>query len=305
MTETVTKLKLKYGEIEFEREGSPETVATEREEFQKTLIPAMEAFLQKRKTTYVQEPISQEKLPTNDTKLISCTCTQNTKFANFAHLLKEKNFNTDIDKVIAAVYYLSEICNKDTITRDDIEQEFKNAKQPSLTNLSASIAVNIKKAHMDELDKIDNKRTFRILQPGIDYCENYTPKEDTVKKSTKCAKSNKTKQSKDYPSLSTPVDDLHMEEKYCDITKLSKIDEQVWVLIYMYTKETEFNTFTKQELQRIMKEKFSLSLTNQQIRRFFENAGKNVDKVQCGREHAIKLLQGGLKKAEEIINTNK
>ena len=306
MTETITKLKLKYGEIEFEIEGSPETVAKEREEFQKTLIPAMEAFLQRRKTTYIQEPIFQEKeLPANDTKLISCTHTHNTNFANFAHFLKEKNFTTDVDKVIAAVYYISEICNKDIITRDDIEQEFKNAKQPNLTNLSAAITVNIKKAHMEELEKIDNKRIFRILQPGIDYCNNYIPKEENSKKSTKGIKHNKTKKPKDYHSLSIPVDDLHMEEKYCDITKLSKIDEQVWVLIYMYTKETEFNTFTRQELQRIMKEKFSLPLTNQQIRRFFENAGKNVDKVQCGREHAIKLLQGGLKKAEEIINSNK
>ncbi len=304
MTETVTKLKLKYGEIEFEIEGSPETVATEREEFQKTLIPAMEAFLQKRKTTYVQEPIFQEKLPTNDTKLISCTCTQNTKFANFAHLLKEKKFNTDIDKVIAAVYYLSEICNKDTITRDDIEQEFKNAKQPSLTNLSASIAVNIKKAHMEELDKVDNKRTFRILQPGIDYCENYTPKEDAVKKSTKGVKNKKAKQSKDYPSLIITVDELHMD-KYCDITKLPKFAEQIWVLMYMYTEETEFNSFTKHELQRIMKEKFNLPASEKQIRTFFENAGKNVDKVKVGKELSIRLLQGGKQKAENIINKHK
>lgn len=308
MTETLTKLKLRYGEIEFEIEGNSETVAKEREEFQKSLIPAMEVFLQRRKPiTYIQESNPQDiELPLNDTKLISsCSCSSNSEYANFAHFLKIKGFNTDVDKVIAAVYYISEICHKNTITRDEIEQEFKNAKQPSLTNLSAVIASNIKKAHMEELEKIDNKRTFRILQPGIDYCKNYIPKEEGSKKTAKVVKHNKTKQVKDYPSLLVAVDHLHMEEKYCDITQLSKTDEQVWVLMYMYTKETEFNTFTKKELQKIMKEKFSLSLTDDQIRRFFENAGKNVDKVQRGREHSIKLLQGGLKKAEEIINKNK
>ncbi len=231
MAEPVTKLKLKYGEIEFEIEGSSETVAKEREEFQKSLIPAMEVFLQKRKsTTYIQESNLQEvELLSNDTKLISCSNITNSEYANFAHLLKVKGFNTDVDKVIAAVYYLSEICHKNTMTRDEIEQELKNAKLPSLTNLSSAIAVNIKKAHMEELEKFDNKRVFRILQPGIDYCENYIPKEEGSKKTTKGVKHNKTKQIKDYPSLSVAVDDLHMEEKYCDITQLSKADEQVWV----------------------------------------------------------------------------
>lgn len=305
MAEPVTKLKLKYGEIEFEIEGSSETVAKEREKFQKSLIPALEVFLQRRRATYIQEPNSRKiELPANETKLISCDCTHSATFVNFAHFLKEKNFNTDIDKVIAAVYYLSEICKKNAITRDDIEQEFKNAKQPSLTNLSASIAVNIKKAHMEELDKIDNKRTFRILQPGIDYCENYIPKEDAIKKSTKGSKNNKTKQAKDYPSLLITVDELHMD-KYCDITKLQKFAEQIWVLIHMYTEETEFNSFTKHELQRIMKEKFNLPASDKQIRTFFDNAGKDVDKVKVGKELSIRLLQGGKQIAENIINKHK
>ena len=157
---------------------------------------------------------------------------------------------------------------------------------------------------MEELDKVDNKRTFRILQPGIDYCENYTPKEDAVKKSTKGVKNKKAKQSKDYPSLIITVDELHMD-KYCDITKLPKFAEQIWVLMYMYTEETEFNSFTKHELQRIMKEKFNLPASEKQIRTFFENAGKNVDKVKVGKELSIRLLQGGKQKAENIINKHK
>ena len=303
MVETATKLKLKLGEIEFEIEGNAETVAKEREEFHKTLLPVLEAFMNNKKTTYTETPYIREIKTTteNETKFITSTCINNSEFANFAHFLNEKGINTDRDRVIAAVYYLSEINNKEYVTTDDIAQELKNAKIPTLSNLSAAINANIKKAYMEKIKKVENKRCFRILQPGIDYCESYSPKEVSQKKSSKPTK---TKATKDYPSLSITPDDLHIE-KYCDITILEKVDEQLWVLMYMYTKETSFSSFTKQELQKIMKEKFGLPLTNDQVRRFFENAGANVDKIKVGKEHSIKLLQGGKKKAEEIINNYK
>lgn len=303
MVETATKLKLKLGEIEFEIEGNAETVAKEREEFHKTLLPLLEGFMNKKKATYIEEPSMREIKTTSDnsTKLITCTCEEDSQYVNFAHFLKEKGFNTDVDRVIAAVYYLSEISGKEYMTKDDIEQELKNARIPALSNLRVSINSNIKKAHMEELNVEENKKCFRILQPGIKYCENYSPKEVSQKKSSKPTK---TKATKDYPSLSITPDDLHIE-KYCDITILEKVDEQLWVLLYMYTNETPFSSFTKQELQKIMKEKFGLPLTNDQVRRFFENAGANVDKIKAGKEHSIKLLQGGKKIAEEIINNYK
>lgn len=90
MAETVTKLKLKYGEIEFEIEGNSETVAREREEFQKSLIPAMEVFLQRRKsTTYIQESNLQEvEVISNDTKLIPCSSINNSEYENFLIYLR-------------------------------------------------------------------------------------------------------------------------------------------------------------------------------------------------------------------------
>ena len=232
---------------------------------------------------------------------LSANKEQSINYVNFAHYLKEKGFNTISDKVIAAAYYISEIKGITNFTRDDIITELKTAKVPALTNISDVIARCIKKAFINENnEKIDNKRSFCIVQPGIEYCLSYVPKEDTSKKTSKIAKNKSTK---DYPSLNVTVDDLHME-KYCNITELTKVDEQLWVLIYMYTKETEFQSFTRKELQKIMKEKFNLSLTDKQVRRFFEQSGTSVDKTMIGKEQAIRLLQGGFKKAEEIINNN-
>lgn len=303
MVEEATKLKLKLGEIEFEIEGNAETVAKEREEFHKTLLPLLEGFMNKKNVTYIEEPSMREIKTTSDNsiKLITCACEEDSQYVNFAHFLKEKGFNTDVDRVIAAVYYISEISGKEYMIKDDIEQELKNARIPALSNLRASINSNIKKAHMEELNVEENKKCFRILQPGIKYCENYSPKEVSQKKVSKPIK---TKTTKDYPSLNITLDDLHVE-KYCDITTLEKVDEQLWVLLYMYTNETSFDCFTKQELQKIMKEKFGLPLTDDQVRRFFENAGINADKVKIGRKHSIKLQKGGKNKAEKIINKHK
>ncbi len=302
---TLNSVKFKIGPngVEFEASGDSDFIEREREKFNE-MIPPITRVIPFNQIEQVKTiPLVENQSDFNEVPLITSEISSNNKYINFAHLIKEKGFNTDLDKVIGAAYYISEIKGINNFTREDIIAELKSAKIPALTNISDAIARCIKKVLLNEnSEKIDGKRSFCIVQPGIDYCLNYTPKEDSPKKSNK---SNKTKTQKVYPSLSIAVDDLHMEEKYCDITQLSKTDEQVWVLMYMYTKETEFNTFTKKELQKIMKEKFNLSLTDDQIRRFFENAGKNVDKVQCGREHAIKLLQGGLKKAEEIINTNK
>lgn len=306
MEEKITKLKLKYGEIEFEIESDSETVKKEREEFQKSLISALEVLSRKMHI----EPTSSTSLHSiskdfneKDNMLITCNKPLASKnYLSFNQLVKEKNFNTDTDKVAAAAYFIEMCQGKESFTTNDIAEEFKKAKLKQPLNISLCINRLAKKAFIQNVGSGEKGlQLYSMLEDGILHCENYTPKED-VQKNRKTIKVSKS--TKDYPSLNVTVDDLKMDN-YCDITQLSKIDEQLWVLMYMYTKETEFNSFTRKELQRIMKEKFNLPLTDDQIRRFFENTGKNVDKGSNGREHTIRLLQGGFKKAEDIINKNK
>ncbi len=292
------KFKISPNGVEFEASGDSSFIEREREKFNE-MIPPITRVIPLIKTEKETFPQLIENTQTFGT--LSANKEQSINYVNFAHYLKEKGFNTISDKVIAAAYYISEIKGITNFTRDDIITELKTAKVPALTNISDVIARCIKKAFINENnEKIDNKRSFCIVQPGIEYCLSYVPKEDTPKKTSKIAKNKSTK---DYPSLNVTVDDLHME-KYCNITELTKVDEQLWVLIYMYTKETEFQSFTRKELQKIMKEKFNLSLTDKQVRRFFEQSGTSVDKTMIGKEQAIRLLQGGFKKAEEIINNN-
>lgn len=306
MAETTTRLKLKYGEIEFEIEGSSETVERERQEFQKSLISAIEVLSKK---MYV-EPANAKSLNLVNTEIIDqnttlITCNPSTKikkYVSFNQLIKEKRFNTDVDRVLGAAYFIEMCQGNESFTKNDILEQFKKAKLKTPSNISVCIAKNVEKAFVQNVGNAEKGlQLYSLLADGISYCENFEPKEDMLKakKSPKVSTS-----SKDYQSLNITVDDLHMEN-YCNITNLTKVDEQLWVLIYMYTKETNFNIFTKKELQRIMKEKFNLPLSDRQVRRFFEQSGTNVYKTKIGKEQAIRLLQGGFKKAEDVIKNNK
>lgn len=309
MTEPVAKLKLKYGEIEFEIEGNSEIVQREREEFQKSLISAIEVLSRK----IYAKPISTETITSVDTEILEqntqlITCASQTeinKYSSFNQLVKDKNFNTDVDKVIGAAYFIEVCQNKESFTKNDILEQFKKAKLKTPSNISMCISENVKKAFIQNVGSAEKGlQLYSILEDGMDYCKNYVPKNIVIKAKKTTKKTKKTKPAKDYPSLSVNVDALNIG-KYCDITKLKKFSEQVWVLLYMYTKETEYNTFTKNEIQRIMKEKFNLPAGDKQIRNFFDRAGKDVDKNKINGALTLKLMQGGIQKAEEIINKNK
>jgi len=307
MSEIITKLRLKYGEVELEIESDSTTVAREREEFQKTLVSAIEVLSRKMlfqqplpKTVEIIEPKSSEE----QTKLIPCIDENSQKlYTSFNKLTKEKRFSTDVDRVIGAAYFLLKSFDKQEFTRDDILEQFKNAKLKTPSNISMCLTKNVEKAYIQQVGTAEKgMQIYSLLDDGITYCESYEPKE----KATKTKKSNKISKSKplkDYPSLLITIDNLHTE-KYCDITKLKSFPEQLWVLMYMYTKETEYQIFEKQELQRIMKEKFRLPASDTQLRDFFRRAGVNADVTKVDGIQKIKLLQGGMQKAEHIIGSN-
>lgn len=303
MAEQVSKLRLKYGEIELEIEGNDALIERERIEFQKTVIPALEVFLNKMKQNSFMSTNSaciDSETVIDDKKLLLDLGQRDCTYANFAHFLKEKGFNSNVDKVVAAVYYISEIDKKNVVTRDDIEQELKNAKLPSMTNISSSINVNIKKAYIEEVEKIDNKRAFRILQPGIDFCETFVFKEEHSKKTAKFSKDCRNKLVKDYPSLSYSVDDLHIDN-YCDLSKLDKYIEQIWVLLYIYYKETNQQTFTRDEVSQLLRKRFAINPSDRQIKRFFETAGNKLHKEGSTKFMKYTLMQGGIDEAKRII----
>ncbi len=57
------------------------------------------------------------------------------------------------------------------------------------------------------------------------------------KKSPKSRQQNSTSESS--PLLDYQLDELNLE-KYCEITSLEKIEDQILVIIYIYTKEKKY-----------------------------------------------------------------
>lgn len=293
------KFKIGPNGVDFEASGDSEFIERERERFNEMIPPITRAIPLIPSKQIESVPLLENNL--NDIESIPVVENLTQDYDNFAHFNSEMRFNTDIDRVGGVAYFLAIIKKIEPFTIDNIKEELKNARIPSPKNISDVIAKLLAKPFILEDKDESGKRVFRLSQNGLEHFQNYQPKEESRKKFTKSTKRNKTKQSKDYASLSVTVDELHVEQ-YCDIEKLTKIEEQLLILIYMYTKETIYNTFTKKELQRIMKEKFNLPLTDAQVRRFFENIGTNANKEQIGKEQTLKLLQPGIRKAEEIIN---
>ena len=143
-----------------------------------------------------------------------------------------------------------------------------------------------------------------MSQKGIEHFQNYQPKEKNTKnkKSSKATKSPKA--TKDYPSLSVSVDDLHCE-KYCDIEKLPNYVDQIWVLMYMYTNETEYKSFSRDEVATLLRKRFRINVSEWKIRHFFEEAGSKLHSEGTSRNTKYVLMQGGIAEAERIISENK
>lgn len=307
MTEaSTTKLRLKYGDIEFEMEGNPETVAKEREAFQKLLFPAMEVMSRQinfKNSIPRKVEIIEENLPNKATHMLGYNCNSESKtYSSFNQLIKEKNFSKDVDRVVAAAYFLCVCQNKTEFSKNDILEQFRNAKLKTPSNVTAFLASNVEKANIQVVRTDKGLQIYSILDGGISYCEEFEAKEDVnkIKKTTKTAKS---KSNKEYPSLSYTVDDLHLD-KYCELSKLSGYTEQIWVLMYIYFTEKEHKTFTRDEVTQLLRKRFGINPTDRQIKHFFETAGRKLHKEGSKKDMRYTLMQGGIDEAKRIIAEN-
>lgn len=302
MTENLlnsVKFKIGPSGVEFEASGDSDFIAREREKFNEMIPPVTRVMPFIHAEQISNSPIIEA---TNNEIPLIATKKKDEQYINFAHFNKEKGFNTDLDKVIGAAYYISEIKGINNFTREDILAEIKSAKLPALTNISDAIARCIKKVYLNEnSEKIDGKRSFCIVQPGIEYCESYIAKDETVKKSTKS--SSKSKPSKDYLSLTYTTDELNISN-YCDIAKLSNYSEQILVLMYIYYNEKEQKTFTKDEVAQLLRQRFGVNPSDRQIKYFFDKAGSKLHKQGSSKNLSYTLMQPAIDEAKQIVAAN-
>lgn len=295
------RIRIKLGPIEFEAEGDAELIQREREQFFSLLPQAITAVSPVVGERAQFTEIDTYSLESDDNRKMSALPSSIASYESTASFLKEKSFANDVELVMGVAYYLYYLDNQNEFTSKEIESKLSEARHSKPSNISHCINQNIKKGYIEEADgKKDGMKVFRVLSEGIKWCESYVAPDTSAKK-----KNNRQQNSKIESSLiAIPLDELNLE-KYCDIPSLKKYEDQVLVMMYIYTTEKNIEYFSYDDIVAVLKNKFKISISSRQVKYVFEKSGTKFDKKIGKKIVSHKLMLGGIREAEKIIAQQK
>lgn len=300
------KIHIKFGPIEFEAEGDSDLIERERAQFFSVLpqaIMAVSPVVPASPTLLESEDIYPQPARLPESALVLSTEKATGNYESLAGFLREKKFGTGVEVVMGVAYYLEHIDGMETFTSKDIETALDEARQEKPGNIPQMIVQNIKKGYLREMkEKKDGLKAYCVLGKGKNWCENYIPHvSDSKKKSTKAKPQRTTSES---ALLAYSLDELNLEN-YCDVTQLTKFNEQMLVVMLMYTREKGVEYFSFSDIVAVFKTKFKIPATERKVRYAFDNGGTMFDKKVEKRVAYHKLMSGGIKEAERIIAEQK
>lgn len=296
------KIRIKLGPIEFEAEGDIDLIERERTQFFSVLpqaimavspvVPAVPAVIE---NEYNNVPVANLEGDTSTDNIEINT----TNYESLAGFLRDKKFTTGVEIVMGVAYYIEHINQVNPFTSRDIETALDDSRQNKPGNISQMIVQNIKKGYLRELkEKKDGLKAFCVLEKGKNWCENYVAHIAEPKK--KNAKPKSQRSTPESELLAITLDELNLE-KYCDVTQLTKFNEQMLVVMLMYSREKGVEYFSFNDIVSIFKSKFKIPATDRKVRYAFDNGGTMFDKKVEKKVAYHKLMSGGIKEAERII----
>lgn len=297
------KLHIKIGPIDFEIEGDGELIEREREQFFRLLPQAISAVspvtpVSPQFSDSVKASIAAPVI-IEDTEASIDNGHGSVNYESLAELIRSKHFSTDVETTMGAAYYLQFCRGSTAFTARDIEQAFDDERQNKPKNISQMIIQNIKKGYLrEQKEKVNGRKSYCVLERGKNWFETYAAETPEVKKKTVKSKANKP--TAESSLLSIPLDELHLE-KYCDITQLTKFNEQMLVLMLMYTKEKGIEYFSFNDIVSVLKVKFKIPATDRKVRYAFDCGGTKFDKKVEKKVAYHKLMTSGIKEAERIV----
>jgi hypothetical protein len=299
------KIKIKMGPIEFEAEGDSELIERERAQFFSLLPQAITAV-----SPVVTRPIQLTDavdiengvcLPSENAPLLASV--RQRSYSSVASFLNEKKFSTDVELVMGIGYYIECVERKDVFNSKDIESKLTEARKEKPRNISQALTQNVKKGYLREYSKKKDKlKAYSILDEGIKWCETYVASETDTKK--KATRSKPTKPTPDSSLLAISLEELNLDN-YCDVPKIGKFNEQMLIVMYIYTKEKSIEYFSFNDIVAVFKMKFKLQATDRKVRYAFDNGGTMFDKKVDKKVAYHKLMSSGIKEAERIIAQQK
>ena len=301
------KLHIKMGPIEFEIEGESDLIEREREQFFKLLpqaILAVSPVVPESQHIYEQQENGQDSLLLPEVEPNPAeSLPQTKKYETLAEFLRERKFVTDVQVAMGVAYYLQYNENLDSFTSKDIEKALDNERQNKPGNISQMLIQNIRKGYLRELkEKKAGRKAYCVLEKGKNWCENYVHSVPDNKK--KPSKSRGQKPTVESSLLSISVDELNIDN-YCDITQLTKFNEQMLVVMLMYTKEKGVEYFSFNDIVSIFKTKFKIPATDRKVRYAFDSGGTMFDKKVDKKIVYHKLMSSGIREAERIVREQK
>ena len=297
-----SKLKIKYGMIEFEIESDQETIEKERKAFLETL-PTITVLANNK--IYEENNTEVELIDESKVKYLPAQTKNIT--TNLNTFLHEKGFSSDIDKCLAVIYFMNEVENVESVNNQIIKERMQKAKLIIPKSISVALNGLTAKGFIQLLEQDGNKgMNYYITQEGIKYIEEYE-KKDKKGKSMRKNKTTKKNIANRYSFLTKEMMNL---EQYPEFSKLKSSKDKIMLIMYIMKEIDKGEYFTITELEYIISQIFNDKLSTDTIKGVFKNqsSAKYFDKRNVENNNKVneyKMLQSGFNYfTENNINNN-
>ncbi len=309
-----TKIRVRFeiGEIKFEAEGPADLVERERSVFTNTLLPsAVEAIVRTRGVEQAMkciEPVEQSKglLSTNVTPLsesatFSIEESKDLSRTSLSSYITQFGQIGEQDFALISAYYDEKKNGNTSFTSDHIKQYYNDARRNKCANVSDLLLKLVQKGLIMDAPDAERRtpKAYILTSQGINYVENYTPKEETEKKHTKVRKPQKKKESA-YGGID--VDSLNLN-KYPDVKSLKDFKEKMMTTLYIITNEKVGEWFTTADVLYLLTDIFGEAATADQVNGVFKREklwfkSENIEGNK--RDLKRKLLNKGIEYAQSL-----
>lgn len=307
------KVKFKIGEIEFEAEGSAEVVERERNVFLNAILPAaIDAIVRTRAMEKAVQYITTDDVPaltgsteqgillseTHTPKMISVDWSRTSLgsyISKFGHI-------SDQDFALIAAYYDEKKNGIASFSSESVKQYYTDARRTKYSNISELLRQLAQKGLiMDDPNAEKKMPKFYILtNDGINYVENYQPKDEPEKKASK-GKKTRAKAKSDYDGIN--VDQLNIQN-YPDMKSLHDFKEKMMMVLYIVTNEKAGEWFTTSDVLYLMTDIFGEPATKDQVKGVFNRERlwfKTENVADNKRDVKRKLLNQGIAYAQSLM----
>lgn len=293
------KLKIKFGQAEFEMEGDSESIERERQAFTEVLASSLGVI------PFVES--ENENTTTEETLEIGSTVANEKKNKykenmSIQEFLREKGFGSNTDKFLALAYYLEKFRDTDNFTTNDVKALFLEGKEKLPGNISDCAGKNTQKGYIQLVQgNKKNVKQYSITRSGEEFIDNYAPKNPKKAHSNKAKSNNKKGESvlSEYEGLSTEALNL---DNYPPLSNFKSFKEKMMIVLYIVTKEKQGLYFSYNDVCQIMRKKFGESAGYEQVKWVVRDNKTWFDEVKDEKGVKRKLLNAGIRYAETLIS---